>query len=156
MWYLLHVVSFACGIISKKKKSGGEKRKNVKYNFINKKNSGNTFFFLFLGFCILRASISYVYQWFVNFKVHIRRPMSENIQKIVFKALTLKMTKTLFFGGSFSIFTLSVAKMYFLGISDICQLVWILVDHCSAHEIFDSKMQKHKIESKNRVSCIFS
>ena len=116
------------------------------------------FLFSHLGFCILRASISYVYQWSINFKVHKTIHMSENIQNIVFEVLNSKMPKSLIFSGFLSIFTPRAVKMYFLGILDICQLVWSwkLRDHCSAHQIVALKMQKSKIDSKNCVRCIFS
>ena len=55
------------------------------------------FLFSHLGFCILRASISFVYQWSINFKVHKTILMSENIQSIVFEVLNSKMPKSLIF-----------------------------------------------------------
>ena len=115
-------------------------------------------FFSSLAFCILRASIEYVYLWSVNFKVHIRRPMSENIQKLFLKTLNSKMTNSWICGGSFCIFTPTLPKMEFLDNFDICLLIWtwVLVDFCRPYGIFAPTMQKTKLESKNHVSCIFS
>jgi hypothetical protein len=54
--------------------------------------------------------------------------MSENIQRIIFLYGTQIKNEKIF--DSFCIFTPRLAKMYFLGMFDMCQLIcaWILVD----------------------------
>ena len=59
-------------------------------------------------------------------------------RKLFLMVLKSKMTKSLTFGGSFCLFTPRMAKMYFLGIFEICQLIctWILEKQCSFAAFF--------------------
>jgi hypothetical protein len=81
---------------------------------MKKKMQLRRFLFSHLGYCILRARISCVYQWSINFKVHKMIHMSENIQNILFEVLISKMPKSLIFSGFLGFFIPERQKCIFL------------------------------------------
>ena len=116
------------------------------------------FLFSHIGFCIVRASISYVYQWSINFKVHKTIHMSENIQNIVFEVLNSKMPKSLIFSGFLSIFTPERQKCIFLAFLTYMSTCLILEIKGPLFSTWNNCSQdaKSTIASKICISCIFS